>query len=91
MPLFGRLRLQQGRHAAAADLIGRALEVDPEIPGGCTAMGIALSNLDRLDEAVASFMRAVAQRGDDLQTQCRTHIGSGTQRRTQRGPAGRAE
>ncbi len=65
--LFGRLRLQQGRHAEAADLIGRALELDTTIPGGHTAMGLALSNLDRLNEAVASFTRAVAQHGDDLQ------------------------
>jgi len=51
----------------AADLIGRALTIDPEIPGGCTAIGLTLSHLDRLDAAVASFTRAVAQRRDDRQ------------------------
>jgi len=30
--LFERLRLQPGRHAEAADLIGRSLGIDPAIP-----------------------------------------------------------
>ena len=63
----GRRRLRQGRHAEALDLIAQALAIDPAVAGGDTAMGVALSNLDRLDEAIASFSRAVAQRPDDLE------------------------
>jgi len=63
----GRLRQREGRHDESAVLIAQALAIDPRLPGGHTDLGLALSNLDRIDEAIASFERAIENRDDDLE------------------------
>jgi tetratricopeptide (TPR) repeat protein len=55
---FGRLRLQQEEFEAAAALIGEALALEPSIPGGHAAMGLAC------ERAFASPPDCAATHGD---------------------------
>ena len=60
--LLGVIRQQQGRHAEACELIGRAIEADPGKAVYRNNYGAALLSLDRPDEAEASFRRALGIR-----------------------------
>ncbi len=60
--LFGVLRAQRGDYAAAADFIGRAVALDPNNPTAFYNLGNTLRDLNRLDEALASYDRALALR-----------------------------
>ncbi|WP_179402659.1 tetratricopeptide repeat protein [Burkholderia guangdongensis] len=57
--LFGVLRHQQGRHAEAADLVGRAVALRPDDPAFRLNLGNALKALGRLDEAIDRFRDAL--------------------------------
>ncbi len=57
--LLGVIRQQQGRHREAVELIGRAIEVNPAKAVYRNNYGAALLSLDRLEEAEASFRRAL--------------------------------
>ncbi len=58
--LLGLVFLQQRRHALAIEQIDRALARDPGNVFAWNNRGIALKELNRLDEAVASYDRAIA-------------------------------
>ena len=60
--LLGVIRQQQGRHAEACELIGRAIEADPAKAVYRNNYGAALLSLDRPEEAEASFRRALGIR-----------------------------
>jgi tetratricopeptide (TPR) repeat protein len=57
--LLGVLRHQQGCHAEAADLIGRAVRLRPNDAGSQLNLGNALKALGRLDEAIDRFRDAL--------------------------------
>ncbi|HWU56950.1 MAG TPA: tetratricopeptide repeat protein, partial [Rhizomicrobium sp.] len=57
--LLGTLRLQLGDSADAADLLGRALQVQPNDPQAQAQHGMALIGLGRFDEAVPHFNLAL--------------------------------
>jgi protein O-GlcNAc transferase len=57
--LLGGLAYQTGRHEAAIELIGRAIERNGNDPSYHCSRGLVLQSLDRLDEAVASYNRAL--------------------------------
>jgi tetratricopeptide (TPR) repeat protein len=57
--LLGVLALQVGRHDLAADLIGQAIGIDATIALYHTNLGNALKALDRLDESIACYRRAI--------------------------------
>ncbi|MFP3711554.1 tetratricopeptide repeat protein, partial [Paraburkholderia sp. SIMBA_009] len=57
--LFGVLRHQQGQHAEAADLVGRAVELRPGDAALQLNLGNALKALGRLDEAIDRFRNAL--------------------------------
>ena len=58
--LSGALALQQGRHLAAVESIGKAIALDRGVARYHNNMGEALRALGRFDEALTSYMRAVA-------------------------------
>ncbi|WP_175793082.1 tetratricopeptide repeat protein, partial [Burkholderia ambifaria] len=60
--LFGVLRHQQGQHAEAADLVGRAVELRPGDAALQLNLGNALNALGRHDDALAAFHRALELR-----------------------------
>lgn len=57
--LLGVLRHQQGDHAAAAELVGRAVQLRPEDPGLQLNLGNALKALGQLDGAIERFRNAL--------------------------------
>ncbi|MGZ2744073.1 tetratricopeptide repeat protein [Burkholderia stagnalis] len=57
--LFGVLRHQQGQHAEAADLVGRAVALRPGDAALQLNLGNALKALGRLDEAIDRFRNAL--------------------------------
>lgn len=57
--LLGVLRHQQGRHAEAADLVGRAVQLRPNDAGLQLNLGNALKALGRLDGAIERFRNAL--------------------------------
>lgn len=61
---LGVIAHQVGRHAVAADLIGRAAALAPKDPSIHCNLGSAYLALARLDDAVASFQRAIALQPD---------------------------
>jgi tRNA (mo5U34)-methyltransferase len=58
--LLGGLVFQTGRHGAAIELIDRAIECNGNDPSYHCSRGLVLQSLNRLDEAVASYDRALA-------------------------------
>jgi tetratricopeptide (TPR) repeat protein len=58
--MLGILAYQNGRNAAAADLIARAIAAQPDIASFHSNLGLALKDLGRLEDAAASFRRASA-------------------------------
>lgn len=57
--LLGVLRHQQGRHAEAADLVGRAVKLRPNDAALQLNLGNALKALGRLDGAIERFRNAL--------------------------------
>lgn len=57
--LLGVLRHQQGRHAEAADLVGRAVRLRPDDAGLQLNLGNALKALGQLDGAIERFRNAL--------------------------------
>jgi tetratricopeptide (TPR) repeat protein len=57
--LLGGLAYQRGLHEAAIELIGRAIERNGKDPSYHCSRGLVLQSLNRLDEAVASYDRAL--------------------------------
>jgi predicted O-linked N-acetylglucosamine transferase (SPINDLY family) len=57
--LLGGLAYQTGRHPAAIELIGRAIGHNGGDPSYHCSYGLVLQGLDRLDEAIASYDRAL--------------------------------
>jgi len=57
--LYGVLSLQNGRHEAAADLIGKAITQNGRAPAFHNSLGNALQLLGRFGEAAASYGRAL--------------------------------
>jgi len=64
----GRLELAQNRFAEAAELFRRATERIPSEPTYWRFLGLALSGMGQVDQAIAAFDRALSIRGDDLNT-----------------------
>ena len=62
--LLGGLAYQTGRPEAAIELIGRAIERHGSDPSYYCSCGLVLQSLDRLDEAVASYDRALVLQPD---------------------------
>ena len=61
---LGTLNLQQGHQEAGIRLIGKSLELHPDQPHAHNNLGNAFRDLNRLDEALASYDRALALRPD---------------------------
>jgi predicted O-linked N-acetylglucosamine transferase (SPINDLY family) len=57
--LLGVVALQTGQPAVAADLIGRAVAIQPNYPQAQNNLGEALRILQRFDEAIAAFQQAI--------------------------------
>lgn len=62
--LAGTVALQQGRPAAALDLLGRALRIEPRSPVCAMRHGLALMAAGRLAEAEAQLRRLTEERTD---------------------------
>ncbi|MFQ6024211.1 MAG: tetratricopeptide repeat protein [Acidiferrobacterales bacterium] len=62
--LLGVIALQTGKHEAAATLIGRAVELNPNVPAYHNNLAEALQALHRLDEAVATYQQALVLKPD---------------------------
>ena len=60
--LLGVIASQIGRHDVAVDLIGRAIELDRSNALYHSNRGLALAGMQRLEEAIANYDRALALR-----------------------------
>jgi protein O-GlcNAc transferase len=58
LQLDGFTALQLGRHEAAIDALGKALELNDKIPDLHSGIAEALQRLDRFEEAIAHYQRA---------------------------------
>jgi protein O-GlcNAc transferase len=58
--LLGRIALQQGDFDRARECIEQAIEIDDSNPSFHNDLGLVYQTLNRLDEAIASYERAVA-------------------------------
>lgn len=66
--LLGLIALQAGDYAAAADMIGKAVEIAPATADYHANRGVALQELRELAAAVEHFDRAIALRADVAET-----------------------
>lgn len=69
--MLGIARMQLGEHRDAVDLIRRAVDVDPRNPNKAAALsnlGIALSEVGRVPEALGCFERSLALAPDNPET-----------------------
>src|SRR6202158_1924124 len=64
--LLGVLRQQQGRSVEALGLIASALEVSPDQANAWSNRGVTLKTLERWDEALKSYDRALALEPDHV-------------------------
>ncbi len=62
--LLGLIASQTKNHAMAAELIGKAIEINPNSASAYASRGAALRDLKRLDDALASYDRAIALKPD---------------------------
>ena len=62
--LLGVIALQTKKHQLAAELMAKAIEVNPNFASAYSNRGMALRELNRLDEAVASYDQAIALKPD---------------------------
>jgi tetratricopeptide (TPR) repeat protein len=72
--LLGVIAHQVKRHDIAVDLISRAIRRNGQNPFYFSNLGLALQELGRLDEAVASYDRAVTLIGANLLSCARESI-----------------
>src|SRR5437667_12513123 len=57
--LLGIIRYAQGRHREALELLGTAVEQNPRAAQAWSNHGLALHELQRYDEALTSYERAL--------------------------------
>lgn len=62
--MLGVLALQTNNHALAAELIGKAIEIDPTSASAHLNLGAVLQGLRRLDEALVSYDKSLALKPD---------------------------
>jgi predicted O-linked N-acetylglucosamine transferase (SPINDLY family) len=62
--LSGAIAAQSKNPALAVELIGKAIELNPNNASAYSNLGIALKELKRLDEALASYDKAIAIKPD---------------------------
>lgn len=62
--LLGAIAVQTRNYHAAVDLIGKAIAVNPSVAAAHNNRGLALKELQRLDEALASYDMALALKPD---------------------------
>jgi tetratricopeptide (TPR) repeat protein/2-polyprenyl-3-methyl-5-hydroxy-6-metoxy-1,4-benzoquinol methylase len=62
--LLGIIAHQVGRHDAAIDLIGQAIDRNDQVPECHYNMGLALAAAGRMPDAAAEFAKAIALKGD---------------------------
>ena len=65
---LGLIHLQRGDRVECVRLLGKSLEIVPNQPAALNILGTALQGLNRLDEALASYDRALALRPDLVET-----------------------
>ena len=58
---LGTIARQKGRLEDAVRIIGKSLKIDPNQPDALNNCGVALQDLKRLDEALASYDRAISE------------------------------
>jgi tetratricopeptide (TPR) repeat protein/2-polyprenyl-3-methyl-5-hydroxy-6-metoxy-1,4-benzoquinol methylase len=63
--LLGVLAHQVGRNGIAVDLIVKAIALNSQVPAFHSSLGLALQAQGKLEEAVASYRRALAHKPDD--------------------------
>ena len=61
---LGTIALQKGRLEDGVRIIGKSLQINSNQPNALNNRGNALQNLKRLDEALASYDRAIALKPD---------------------------
>jgi tetratricopeptide (TPR) repeat protein len=61
---LGHVREQQGRLDEAAELLARAIAIDPALEGAHMKLGMVRGRQERWDESIASFRRALELRPD---------------------------
>jgi tetratricopeptide (TPR) repeat protein len=66
--LLGAALLAKGDHAAAAEELTRAVQLDERLPDAYRDLGVALQRTGRLDAAIAAYARAVKLRPNDSAT-----------------------
>jgi predicted O-linked N-acetylglucosamine transferase (SPINDLY family) len=64
---LGLIHLQRGNREACIRLLGKSLEISPNQPTALNALGMSLQDLNRLDEAIASYDRAIALKPDFIE------------------------
>ena len=62
--LLGVIAHQTGHHLVAAEMIGRAIEINPNAPNYYSNRALSLHALKQLEAAVASYDRAIALKPD---------------------------
>ena len=62
--LLGVIALQAGNHQGAVDMIGQAIEINPNVASYYSNRGIALKDLKQYVAAVASYDKAIALKPD---------------------------
>ena len=62
--MLGVLAFQTNNHALAAELIGKAIEIDPTSASAYLNLGAVLQGLRRLDAALVSYDKALALKPD---------------------------
>jgi len=60
--VLGRIHYERGDYAHAADAWSRVVELVPDHAAGCSNLGTAFLNQDRLEDAIETFRRSVAIR-----------------------------
>src|SRR6266508_2170101 len=73
----GLNELQQGNYEAGANLIATALRANPASVEAWANLGLALEALERHDEAVASFDKALAIKPDFAEVLCSRAVALG--------------
>ena len=65
--MLGLVAHHAGQHAAAAELIGRAIALNPNAPDYRGNLGVVLASQGRLDDAIDAFRQGLAMRPNDPQ------------------------
>ena len=62
--MLGVIAAQTNNHALAVELMGKAIEINPNSASAYSNRGLALQDLKRTDEALASYDKAIALKPD---------------------------